>query len=211
MDGSPPRSEAAPGVERLWWPRMRWRMRGAWLWPTFALTTLLDGLLLDLLPPYGDGPGGLAPGLLLAGFANLILVAVLAPAAAAALRRRRPDLPRLIATDYAGTALQWALLAALLVGGLAHRPAVVEEERERVAQLAAVHDYLLARRSASLAALPLADTLQLEDDLYRTCLPTEEARRWLCLFVSTAGERPRVSRDADRVPNATYRRPGGFR
>ena len=44
-------------VERLWWPRLRWRMRGAWQWPAFAVLTLLDGVLLTKLPFYGRGPG----------------------------------------------------------------------------------------------------------------------------------------------------------
>jgi hypothetical protein len=186
-------------------------MRGAWLWPAFVATTFLDGALLELLPPYGEGPGSLPAGVLLAGFANLVLVAVGAPLAARLLRRRRPDLPRMIATDYAGAALQVALLVALLLGGLAHRPAVREEERERTAQLAAVHDFLADRQPEGLAGLRLADTMRLEHDLYRTCLPTSEPRRWLCMFVFTAGPRPRVRLDSDRVSNAVYRRHGGFR
>ena len=49
------------------------------MWPTFLALTLVDGVLLQALPPYGSGPGGLLPGILLAGFANLALVAVVAP------------------------------------------------------------------------------------------------------------------------------------
>src|SRR3954463_7600616 len=93
-----------PGqVERLWWPRLRWRMRGAWQWPAFAALTLVDGVLLSELPFYDRGPGSLVGGLLLAGFVNLFAVAVVAPLAGRWLRGRRPDLPRLVANDYAGT------------------------------------------------------------------------------------------------------------
>src|SRR3954452_23536729 len=111
-----PRSEeeATPQVERLWPGRLRWRLRGAWQWPTFLALTLLDGVLLQLLPPYGSGPGGLVPAILLAGFANLLLVAVVGPLIGRrVLRWRRPDLPRPIADDYAGTALMCALTVAL--------------------------------------------------------------------------------------------------
>src|SRR3954469_21515419 len=83
--------------ESLWLTRMRWRMKGAWLWPVFVAVTLLDGIALEVLPIEGDGPGGVVPGVLLAGFANLIAIAVLAPLAGRRLRRARPDLPRAIA------------------------------------------------------------------------------------------------------------------
>ena len=41
--------------ERFWPTRVRWRLRGAWMWPTFVALTLLDGLVLHLLPPVGTG------------------------------------------------------------------------------------------------------------------------------------------------------------
>ena len=61
--------------DSLWLTRMRWRMRGAWLWPAFIMLTLAEGVALEVLPIAGDGPGGVLPGVLLAGFANLICVA----------------------------------------------------------------------------------------------------------------------------------------
>ena len=69
-----------------------------------------------MLPIAGDGPGGVLPGVLLAGFANLILVAAVAPLAGRRLRRRRPDLPRVVADNYAGTALLLAFAAAVARG-----------------------------------------------------------------------------------------------
>ena len=50
----------------------------------------------------GEGTD-LVGGLLLAGFLNLVVVAVLAPLAGTLLRRSRPDLPAVVAGDYAGT------------------------------------------------------------------------------------------------------------
>ena len=35
--------------ERFWPTRMRWRLRGAWMWPSFVAITLLDGVLLHTL------------------------------------------------------------------------------------------------------------------------------------------------------------------
>ena len=59
--------------ERFWPARIRWRLRGAWMWPTFITVTLVDGLLLHLLPPIGTGVD-LIPAILLATFGNLLLI-----------------------------------------------------------------------------------------------------------------------------------------
>lgn len=192
-------------VERLWVRRLRWRMAGAWQWPLFAVLTPLDGLVLALLPFYGDGPGGFVPGLLLAGFANLFAIAVLAPFAGRLLRRRRPDLPRLVATDYAGAWLLAALAAALLAGGLAHRPAVAAAEEDERALAVAVHDYVVAEERAYEGGLSAIDALRLEDEYYRACVPGDDPRRWLCLFVNTSERPAAVTRDPDEAPNSAYR------
>src|SRR3954447_132150 len=107
-----------PAVE---WTRLRWRMRGAWQWPAFLALTVIEAVLLNALPVWGDGVGGFVPGLLLAGSLNLVVVAVIAPLVGMLVRRRRRDLPKPIASDYAGTALLGVLFVALLAGGLSHR------------------------------------------------------------------------------------------
>jgi hypothetical protein len=194
----------------VWLTRMRWRMRGAWLWPAFIVLTLAEGVALEVLPLTGDGPGGVLPGVLLAGFANLILIAAVAPLAGHRLRRRRPDLPRVVAQNYAGTALLLVLAAGILAGGLIHRPAVAAEEDDLRAQAAAVHDYVVGQAPAYRPGIALADAVRIEDDLYRTCVPGADPKRWLCLFVNT-GQRPAgVTLDHDRAPNSRYRGPGGF-
>ena len=86
-------------TERLWPARVRWRLRGAWLWPAFALGTLADGVLLSALEPYDGVPPGLIGCVLLAGFANLFLVAVVAPLAG---RRAAPPPARPAAPDRDG-------------------------------------------------------------------------------------------------------------
>src|SRR5690348_17638430 len=112
-------------VESVWWPRLRWRMRGAWQWPAFAVLTAVDALLLARLPFRGDGADALGA-VLLAGFFNLLVVAVAAPLVGVLVRLRRRDLPGVVARDYAGTALLAAVTCALLAGGLVHRSAVSE-------------------------------------------------------------------------------------
>ncbi len=206
---APPRSEddATPQVERLWPGRLRWRLRGAWQWPAFLVLTVVDGVLLELLPPYGSGPGGVLPGILLAGFANLALVAVGGPLVGRLLLRRwRPDLPRQIAADYAGTALMCALFAFLVLAGIAHRPAVAAVDRDRRAVFAAVHDYVRAHAPGYAGLLSAGDALRIDEHYYRACLPTGDVRRALCVFVDTSSEPARVREDTDRTPNRDWRR-----
>jgi hypothetical protein len=192
------------------WRRMRWRLRGAWQWPAFTALTAVDAAVLAWLPFYEGGPGGIVPALLLAGFANLVAVAVLAPPAGRLLRRARPDLPRVVARDYAGTALVAGMAVALLAAGLAHRPTAAEAAADRRAALAGLHTYVLAQERALGDRLTGADVMRLEADLYRACVPTAEPDRWVCVIVSTDQRPPGVTRDRDEVPNAAYRVHGGF-
>ena len=149
--------------------------------------------------------------MLLAGFANLLAVTVLAPPLGLWLRRRRPDLPRLVAANYAGAALLAAISVLLVAGGLLHRSAVRAEERARAGRRR--RDARLRRRAgaASTAArsAPI-DAIRLDDDYYRACVPGDDARHWLCLFVSTDQHPPGVTRDTEEVPNSSYRPYGGF-
>jgi hypothetical protein len=192
-------------VERLWPRRLRWRLRGAWQWPAFAALTVLDGVLLAKLPFTGDG-ADLFGGIVLAGFLNLFAVAVLAPAAGRVVRRLRPDLPRLIASDYAGTTLLAAISGLLVVGGLLHRPALAEERDDRHAVAAAVHDYVLTQGPAEYrAGLGAIDALRIVPDEYRACVPGPDPTRWLCLMVSTDQRPPGVTLDHDQAPNGAYR------
>ena len=185
-------------------------MRGAWLWPTFVVATLADGVVLRELPFYEGGPRDLWGTTLLAGFANLVAVALVAPLVARALRRRRSDLPREVARNYAGTWLVCALLALAVIGGVVHRPAVRAEEADRSAQLLAVVEYVRSQAPEFEPGLHAADTLRVEDDLYRTCVPGPDPKRPLCLLVSTDQQPPGITRDLDRAPNDAYRRHGGF-
>ena len=66
------------------------------MWPTFIAVTLLDGLLLHLLPPIGTGVD-LIPGILLATFGNLMLIGAIAPwLAKRTWNRRRYPRPHLL-------------------------------------------------------------------------------------------------------------------
>jgi hypothetical protein len=180
-------------------------MRGAWMWPLFFALTLGEAVLLNELPLSGDGPGGFVAGLLIAGFVNLFLVAAAAPVLARRLRRRRPDLPKGVAIDRAGTALLCAAALAAVAAGAVHRPQVQAEEDDRLAQALAVSDYIHSQAPEYRPGLQAADSLRLKEDLYRTCVPGRERDRPLCLFVSTDQSPPGVTLDTERIANGAYR------
>ena len=187
--------------ERLWLTRLRWRMRGAWLWPAFFALTAIDGALIALLPPYEQAPRELIGGVLLAGFANLAAIAVLAPLGGHLLRRRRPDLPRVVANDYAGTALVIGIAALLLVAGLIHRPAASAERDDQGAMLAAVRGFVASQAPAWRPGLRRLDAVRLAPDVYRACVPGGDPRRSLCLIVDTDQRPAGVTRDDSMEPN----------
>jgi hypothetical protein len=185
-------------------------MRGAWLWPAFFGLTLLDGLVIWRLPPYDGAPPGLVGGILLAGFANLLLVALVAPLVGRRLRRVRQDLPKVIAIDYAGTALVGMLAVIVVAAGIVHRPAITAKAEARTDAVAAVRDRVRLAEPQFAAGLGAEDVLELEPDSYRVCVPGPDPERWLCHIVDVDRDPPRVFRDDSMEPNSSLRVVGGF-
>ncbi len=198
--------------ESLWRSRLRWRFRGALLWPVFVLATLFDAFLLGWLPIAGDGGTDFVPALLLGFFFNLLAVAVVAPFAAMLLRRRRPDLPKVIASDRAGTALVAFVTLAFVALGVAHRSDVQEAQHDFAVQQAAARDFAERRAPPEFRTnVAGSDTIKLEEDLYRTCVPGDDPKRWFCMLVRTESLPPGIRVDDSRESNASLNEPGGFR
>jgi hypothetical protein len=191
-------------VESVRWRRLRWRLRGAWQWPAFLALTVVDAVIVSRLPFQGDGTDVMGA-FLVAGFFNLLAVALLAPIFGMLLRRRRRDLPALIARDYAGTALLVLITCAMLVGGLTHRSTVIEERADQRAVFGAVHDYVVETAPSFVGGLGALDSLKLETDRYRACVPGPGARP-LCLIVNTDQAPAGITRDPSREPNSIWRR-----
>jgi len=189
-------------VESVRWRRLRWRLRGAWQWPAFGVLTVIDAVLAAVLPFHGDGADAVGA-ILFAGFLNLLTVAVIAPFAGMALRRRRRDLPLLIARDYAGTALLVLVCVALFAGGLAHRSARAAERADRTAVFTAVHEYVMAEEPAFAGGLATMDTRRLEPERYRACVYRAGERLPICFFVNTDQTPAGLIRDTERLPNRT--------
>lgn len=192
--------------------RLRWRRRGAWLWPTFALATVADVVLLHVLPIAGDGGTDLVPAFLLAGCINVVAIAALGGIGGWLLRRRRPDLPKVVADDRAGTTLV-LLVSVMFAGlGLAHRPALRAHEDDVRAQSLAAHEWFADQAPPAYRRhLALLNSLQVAPELYRTCVPGDDPDRWLCIYLDTSDRPVTARRDTSGASNAKFDPTGGFR
>ena len=190
---------ADDGGSAIWPSRLRWRLKGALLWPLFFVLTVVDALLLMLLPIAGtDGPP-LIGALLLALLFNLVAVAVFGRFGAWWLRRRRrPDLPKVVAEDRAGSVMLGVVTVVLVVVGIVHAPARDRAQHAFDVQREAVRAYVLAHAPAYRPYLGQMDTQQHTDVFFRTCVPGEPP---LCLLIDTSDDPPSVRLDKDLTPN----------
>jgi hypothetical protein len=179
------------------------------MWPAFAAVTLVDGLILHLLPPVGTGID-LIPGILIATFANLFVVGALAPWLARRTWNRRPAVegaapPRAqleVLSDRIGTGLLLATVVGVLAAGLAARPVVIAEteDRERAAKDLLTH--VQRQENEELRRnVEASDTDRLADGYFRTCIPHDDRESWTCFFVDVTGKRTEVTRDPSAIPN----------
>src|SRR3954452_8582720 len=129
-------------MERVWASRLRWRLRGAMLGPAFAAFVIGEAIFMHYRPLAGDTGPDWFPALLLAGFFNLAVVAVAAPLAGRLLRRRRRDLPQVVAGDRAGTVLLGVLAAVLVAIGLANHGTAGAPRAAGAAGRARVREYV---------------------------------------------------------------------
>jgi hypothetical protein len=194
--------------ERVWWTRLRWRLRGATMWPAFLVALVADAVLLHWLPISGDVAPDLFAAVLLAFFFNLVAVAVGAPLMGRLVRRRFPTLPKVVADDRAGTALVGVVFALVLGLGLAPRPEMQRQQDAFDLQAAAAREFVLERAPDRFRAhVDRMDTWKQGPGLYRTCVPGPNERRSFCVFVNTGHDPPLVTGDRDQSPNSVLAGP----
>jgi hypothetical protein len=174
--------DAAPLV------RLRWRLRGAWLWPLFVVLTLADGLIHYELPITGDQNGSFAGGALFGLVVNLITIVALAGLLGQLVRRVRPDMPRVVANNYAGAFTTIAITAVLLGAGLVHRPVITKELNALDDATARAEAYIGAHASARFQkGLDRLSTYQVQPpEIYRTCATADSPAepRFYCVTVN---------------------------
>ena len=134
------------------------------------MLTVVDAVLVARLPFQGEGADAIGA-MLLAGFFNLLAVALVAPVLGMLLRRRRRDLPFMIARDYAGTALLVVITvrACSRAGWRTARRWSTSAPTER-AVFAAVHDYVVASEPRVRRRPGRAEHARLEPEHYRACV-----------------------------------------
>ena len=197
-------------MDGAWLHRMRWRRRGAWLWPAFAALTVVDAVIGHLLPPAGDTQTLVGAGLL-ALVLNLIAVILMSRPFGALLRRARPDLPSIVARDYAGTCVVTAIAAGLLVVGLVHRPSLIARRDTMHDAIARAQAYIGDRAPAEFRRnIQYVDTFAIQPgSIYRTCVPNDTRRRTYCVIVKTSLPFSRSVSFAGYEPNEVMERGTG--
>ena len=165
--------------------RIRWRRRGAWLWPTFIVLTIAYAVIGHELPPQGETQSLFAAGLL-AAVLNLIGVILLSRPLGALLRRRRSDLPRMVTRDIAGRSVIVAITLGLIVAGLIHHPAIARQKATMRDAITRAQAWIGDRAPAEFRRnVQYVNTFTIEaDHLYRTCVPSDDHRRTYCVVVN---------------------------
>ena len=206
-------------TEQRFWPRrLRWRLRGAWMWPAFAVLTVADAVILHELPPYRTGVDPF-PALLMAMFGNLIIVGALAPWLARRLGRRNaaePEgggTPPEVILDRTATGLLCAGTVACVLVGLAARPATIVETEAREINAEEVRKFVEAEAPPDVRAnldAGASNTVRLQEDGYfRNCVPYEDRVRQFCFFVDTKTDPPTVRKDPSTLNNNDFLRGRG--
>jgi hypothetical protein len=205
-----------PVEERFWTHRLRWRLRGAsWLWPAFFAAVVVDAAILHYLPPVGsdqqiNAPDGLnlVGDLILAGFTNLFLVAVIAPWLAKRLTERpvregEPKPPYELHFGRTAAILMAVSSIGLVVAGLGNRPLIVSETKATETNARMVRDWVLSNGSTEMKRnLETANTARLSSNFFRTCIANDHRTSYWCFFVDTKADPAKLTRDHDTRPNS---------
>lgn len=174
-------------MDGAWLARARWRARGAWMWPTFIVLSLVDGVIGHGLPVSGHSQsvvGGIVVGLTL----NLLVIVVLARPLAMLLRRVRRDLPTGVARNYTGTLVVVLVTAGFVGAGLANRSNVEADQaalRDAVVRAVA---YIGDRAPDQFRRnVDHPDTYVIQArSVYRTCVPNDLGTQTYCVIVRRA-------------------------
>lgn len=179
------------------------------MWPTFIAATLLDGIILNRLPPIREGYALIA-GILMATFVNLALIGAVAPWLARRIWKRRPAAdagapPRAqfeVLVDRIGTALLVATVAGLFAAGLAAKPVVVAETEEKERAAEELYRYITGHGTPELRRnLEASDMQRQGDDYFRACIPHDDRDERTCYLLDVRTRDVKIDEDPSALPN----------
>jgi hypothetical protein len=209
MSGDSLYAEGVAANERFWPRRLKWRLRGAWMWPTFAVLTIGEGVLLHRLPPTGFRIPDVVIGSILALFANIFLVGVIAPWLARRLVERDRQgsggerFPPEIYLDRTATTLLAVGAVGVLAAGLANIRVSTAETNALKEAGDRAEAYVDANADQEIKErLNGANSARLGDGYFRVCVPRVDARKQYCVFVDT--RRDTVRKDPSTLPNQQF-------
>ena len=166
--------------------RLRWRLRGAWLWPSFFVLTVADAAIIHRLPLSGDSPENLVGGWLLGCVISLLAIVLLAAPVGRLVRRLAPDMPTVVARNYGGTLVTLAVTVVLLAAGLLHHSAIAADQhalQDATARAEAyIGDHAPARFQTNMRVM---DMLIVEQRvIYRFCVADQAGTQDYCVIVN---------------------------
>lgn len=171
-------------MDGAWLVRVRWRHRGAWLWPMFVIVSALDGVIGYELPVSGDRQS-LAAGIVVGLVLNLLAVLFLSRPLGALLRRRRRDLPVGVARNYAGTTAVVLVSVGFVAAGLANHANIQSNDVALRDAMVRAQAFIGADAPAEFRRNvnhPTTVTIQ-AGSVYRTCVPNDRRTRTYCVVV----------------------------
>jgi hypothetical protein len=184
--------------------RLRWRRAGAWLWPSFIAFTVADAVIGHQLPPAGSTESLTAAGLL--GLVlNLLGVLFLSRPLGWLLRRKRQDLPNVVARDYGGTLVVLALTATLVTAGLLHRSVIHASQRDMQDAIARAQAWIGDRAPDEFRRnLHVVSLFAIQaGTIYRACVPNVQNTKNYCVIVDRSKPLSRSVRFSGYEPNDT--------
>jgi len=165
--------------------RLRWRLRGAWLWPSFVVLSIVDAVVVSRLPIAGDS-ASFVGGWILGAVLSLLAIILLSRPLASVVRRVRPDMPVVVARNYAGALITLAVTLVLLGAGLVHRHTVTSDRAAMQDATARAEAFIGDHAPAAfqndlnhLSTLPVQPP-----DVYRVCAANAAQTKFYCVAVT---------------------------
>jgi hypothetical protein len=137
---------------------------------------------------------------------NLIAVILLSRPLSLLLRRRRRDLPTVVARDYAGTTVVLAITLALLTAGLIHHSTVMSDRSALKDAVARAQAWIGDRAPPEFRRnVQYVSTFAIEPGrIYRECVPSALNSRTYCVIVDEHQPFPSSVRFSGYEPNALF-------